>query len=130
MPNHRKHPKPKHWFCKRGTCRYCGKVILENGKINGRKHWHQDCANIWVVMNNPSKARQFVLKRDAYTCQCCGHTSKSGNFEVDHHRPLYEANGDLSYWHPDNLVLLCIDCHKKKTKKDVFLWRAWRDLNQ
>lgn len=126
--SHRTPPKPVHWNCKRGTCRYCGEPIIENGVQNTRKHWHQPCADIWVVMNNPGKARDHVLKRDSYTCQDCGLQNRYGYFEVDHKRPLYEANGDLNYWHPNNLVLLCDDCHKKKTKQDMELFRAFAKL--
>lgn len=44
--------------------------------------------------------------------------------EVDHIRPLFEAHGDMSYYEMENLVSLCIECHKKKTKTDMELWRA------
>jgi len=127
--SHRTPPKPIHWNCKRGTCRFCGDPIIENDKPNTRKHWHQACAELWVIMNNPSKAREHVLKRDNYTCQSCLTYSRYGQFDVDHRKPLYEANGDHSYWQPPNLVLLCKDCHKAKTKTDMVLWRAFKALD-
>ena len=123
MANHRKPPKPKSWQCLRGTCRFCGEDIIEDGRVNKRKHWHQACADTWRIMNNPADARKFVLDRDAHTCQNCGHQDHNGWFEVDHVRPLFEANGDATCWMPENLVLLCGTCHQKKTKIDMERFR-------
>jgi 5-methylcytosine-specific restriction endonuclease McrA len=92
--------------------------------VNGRKHWHEPCARTWVIMNNPGKARAHVLKRDRLTCQDCGVRGRRETFDVDHVRPLFEADGDLSYWHPDNLRLLCQGCHHVKTQADMVRWRA------
>lgn len=122
-------PKPASWNCDRGTCRFCGESIIENGKVNGRKHWHQECADLWKIMNNPSEARVAIHKRDNYTCQDCGHQDRFGTFEVDHVKPLYEANGDPTYWQPGNLTLLCTECHKSKTRADMIVWRSRRDSN-
>lgn len=124
MANHRKPPKPASWGCERGTCRFCGEEIIEQGKVNRRKHWHQPCADLWKIMNNPAAASQFVKKRERFTCQECGHHDRFGGFDVDHVKPLYEANGDHTYWQPDNLRLLCGPCHLVKTKQDMIRWRA------
>lgn len=121
--SHRVPPKPASWNCPRGQCRFCGDPIIENGEVNRRKHWHGECAKTWVVMNNPQKAREHVLRRDRYTCQDCGHHDRHGAFETDHRRPLFEANGDLSFWHADNLTLLCLECHRRKTNVDMERWR-------
>lgn len=123
--SHRVPPKPPHWWCERGTCRFCGEEIVEGGKINRRKHWHQPCADIWNVMNSPRDARKYVLKRDNFTCQGCGvHDPNDGIFQVDHVKPLFEANGDPTYWQPENLALLCTDCHEDKTREDMLRFRA------
>ncbi len=124
--SHRKPPKPASWNCKRGTCRYCGEDIIEDGLKNTRKHWHQACANTWKVMNNPSVAQRVVLRRDKYTCQSCGHHDRNGSFDVDHIKPLFEANGDPSYWQTPNLRTLCKDCHKVKTREDMKRYYAAR----
>jgi 5-methylcytosine-specific restriction endonuclease McrA len=126
--SHRVPPKPPSWFCDRGTCRFCGEPIIENGKVNGRKHWHQPCADIWKIMNNPADARTHVTRRENFTCQDCGWHHPNGQFEVDHVEPLYEANGDPRYWQPGNLALLCVDCHKSKTKQDMIRFRAYKLL--
>lgn len=124
MASHRRPPKPVHWGCSRGTCRFCGEAIIENGKVNGRKHWHQACADTWTIMNNPADARKAVLKRDRYTCQDCGHQDRFGQFEVDHREPLFEAKGNPVYWQLPNLVLLCVPCHQVKTQVDMGRYRA------
>lgn len=54
--------------------------------------------------------RQYVLKRDNYTCQCCGahNTSrKEVKFHV-HHIESRMTGGDA----PSNLITLCEACHK------------------
>ncbi len=124
--SHRKPPKPVSWNCARGTCRFCGEDIVENDKINTRKHWHQACADVWKIMNDPKRARQVVSRRDKYTCQVCGHHDRHGSFDVDHIKPLFEANGDHSYWQAPNLRLLCKPCHKVKTKEDMERYHATR----
>ena len=54
--------------------------------------------------------RQYVLKRDNYTCQCCGCAStkkKPVKFHV-HHIESRMTGGNS----PKNLITLCPDCHK------------------
>lgn len=75
-------------------------------------------------MNNPADARKAVLRRDRFTCQDCGHCDRQGHFEVDHKKPLFEADGDPTYWQLPNLVLLCPACHKRKTLDDMVRYRA------
>ena len=77
-------------------------------------------------MNNPAKMRKFVIVRDRFTCQepGCGYQGiLLSEFEADHKKALFEAHGDLSYYHSDNVECLCKPCHKKKTKADMELWR-------
>jgi len=77
-------------------------------------------------MNDPTTMRRFILIRDKHTCQECNtrHVLVS-EFEIDHIKPLYESYGDASYFSPDNAQLLCIGCHKKKTKVDLARWRTY-----
>lgn len=117
----RKPPRPKTWNSPKGSCRLCGDKIIENGRHNTRKNWHSKCVSIWLVMTSPRHARDHVWEREKGTCQGCGKNSwKYGEeWQVDHHLPLFEANGDIAYWHPDNLRLLCNGCHKKKTAEEA-----------
>lgn len=65
------------------------------------------------------ETRDFIRKRDKMTCQICG-TWAAEKYEVDHKKELTWEN--VSDWNiaynPDNLWLLCFDCHKKKTRED------------
>ena len=53
--------------------------------------------------------RQYVLHRDAYTCQCCGaHGTDKKQVKLHvHHLESRKTGGDA----PDNLITLCEDCH-------------------
>lgn len=53
--------------------------------------------------------RQYVLKRDNYTCRICG--CKEAKFHV-HHIETRKAGGNA----PDNLITLCENCHEKLHK--------------
>lgn len=54
--------------------------------------------------------RQYVLKRDNYTCQCCGGHAKGKNtvkLHV-HHLESRKSGGNA----PNNLITLCKTCHQ------------------
>ena len=51
--------------------------------------------------------RQYVLKRDNYTCQCCGKQGDGVKLHV-HHLETRQTGGNA----PNNLITLCEDCHK------------------
>ncbi len=77
-------------------------------------------------MNDPSVMRKVVLIRDKLTCRSCEERSPlAKDFEIDHIKPLYESYGDLSYFSTENTQLLCIKCHKIKTKIDLERWRTY-----
>lgn len=111
MADHRQPPKPKHWNAPIGTCRFCGDPVNEPR----RRRWHSACAEVWGVANAPSYAQFKVWERDQGRCAGCGIV---GCWEVDHIKPLAEANGDFSYWLMGNLQTLCGACHKAKTKAE------------
>jgi 5-methylcytosine-specific restriction endonuclease McrA len=71
-------------------------------------------------MSDPKMARQHVWEREKGVCQGCGKDSWTyeDTWQVDHHKPLFEAT-DLSFWHPENLKLYCISCHKAKTSEET-----------
>ncbi|MBI0362036.1 HNH endonuclease [Burkholderia oklahomensis] len=58
------------------------------------------------------KQRQRIRIRDKHICQRCGIAVRTG--EVDHIIPLEQGGTNED----ENLHLLCIDCHKKKTATD------------
>ena len=67
----------------------------------GRHHTH--LGRRWAAV------RRAVLARDGWRCRQC---RKVGRMEVDHIRPL-RAGGKV--YDPDNLQVLCRDCHIAKT---------------
>ena len=57
--------------------------------------------------------RAAVLKRDAYTCQQCGHFDLSGqSLQADHSHEVADGG---SQWDTANGVTLCASCHKIKS---------------
>lgn len=58
-------------------------------------------------MYDTYNVRQYVLKRDDYTCQCCGKHGDGLKLHV-HHKETRLIGGNS----PSNLITLCEDCHK------------------
>ncbi len=116
---HRKPPKPPFYVtAPKGTCRYCGDTLLDkNGKVRTRASWHEDCLEEYKTIYWPGHTRDVIWIRDRGQCAKCPtkFNSKRGEWEVDHIRPLIEANGNIEFWKTPNLMTLCGDCHKKKT---------------
>jgi 5-methylcytosine-specific restriction endonuclease McrA len=65
------------------------------------------------MARTPTKGRQAIIDRDGNTCQCCG----LPGHEV-HHLQWAHDGGDDS---PDNLILLCTECHRQAPDADNFL---------
>lgn len=62
-------------------------------------------------MYDEYNVRQYVLKRDNYTCQCCGAhpTAKKGVKLHMHHLESRKTGANA----PNNLLTLCEHCHKQ-----------------
>lgn len=61
------------------------------------------------------KRRAELVLAQGGKCADCGKKLRPGMFDVDHRQALVHG-GDNE---PDNLVAICFDCHKAKTRKDV-----------
>ena len=61
-------------------------------------------------MYDEYNVRQYVLKRDDYTCQCCGkHPTEKQPVKLHvHHKESRKTGGNA----PNNLITLCRGCHK------------------
>ena len=61
-------------------------------------------------MYDEYNVRQYVLKRDTYTCQCCGiqSTDKAPVKFAVHHKESRHVGGNA----PNNLIALCEKCHR------------------
>lgn len=70
----------------------------------------------WFYQSKQWKnVRQYVLRRDLYTCQEC-HSKRAT--EIHHVIPLSTNNiyNELISLNPDNLLSLCHNCHTRITK--------------
>lgn len=84
-----------------------GKLVEHNewdGEINGTGLSND---------SNWSKVRDYILKRDNYTCQSCG---LKNNLTVDHIIQLSRGGTNNS----ENLQTLCRYCHEKKDNRKIF----------
>lgn len=123
--NHRAPPKPVHWRAPRGQCRFCGGAITKpTGEVDKRRNWHQRCADIWKLMNDPACMRAHVARRDGGRCAMCGTVSAA--WEADHRKPLHRAQGDLTCWLPSNVQTLCTSCHGHKSRQEMVRLRSER----
>jgi 5-methylcytosine-specific restriction endonuclease McrA len=115
MQSYRNPPKPQHYFtAPKGYCRFCGEIILKaDGTQRTRAHWHQECVEQYKLIYWPANTSKAVRRRDKGKCAKCG--AKDGDWQVDHIKPLVEAQGRVEYWLLDNLQTLCTECHKEKT---------------
>mgnify|MGYP005680531865 FL=1 len=116
-------------------CRWCGNTILnEDGTINGRKSWHEDCATQYMIIYHSREQRAQVFRRDDGVCNHCG--TSGGRWDVDHINPLVEQRGvspdniDWTYYSMKNLQTLCKKCHKVKTKSETHLRSNVKDKRQ
>jgi len=125
--NFRVPPKPDSYYSNtKGSCRWCGTAILnEDGTINMRKTWHEDCATEYLLIYHSGEQRAQLWNRDKGKCNHCGCFSMS--WQADHIKPLVEQKGvkeedlDMSYYSLDNLQTLCKKCHREKTTSEVKL---------
>ena len=125
--NFRLPPKPDSYYTQtKGNCRWCGKVILnEDGTINTRKSWHEECATEYLLIYHSGEQRAQLWNRDKGKCNHCGCEGRT--WHADHIKPLVEQKGvkeedlDWSYYSLDNLQTLCKKCHRKKTNSEVHL---------
>lgn len=77
--SHRKVPRPRFGYLKRGYCQWCGEVILHEsgkrkGEVNTRRGWHPDCVYQYKLHAFPEYQVAFVKKRDGERCRECGET--------------------------------------------------------
>ena len=68
-----------------------------------------------------------VMHRDNFACRQCGlHDPEV--IEVDHIQPTYfrpDLEKDMN-----NMITLCANCHKRKTRNDSAMINLWRKLNK
>jgi len=100
-----------------GVC-WCGKSF----KWPKRKYCSNEHADWWFyyIRSYWASFRLEVIRAWNYTCVLCGRTREGDTsyFEVDHELAI--INGGMCF-DTENVRPLCIECHKKKTAKDIKL---------
>lgn len=104
----------QHWLKQEGEhpASWRGGVTPERQSMYNSPEWKEAVKEVW--------------RRDNATCQLCGkhqNDDRNNTFNIHHLYPFAEYKRLRTY--PDNLVLLCKDCHKfvhsKKNKELVFM---------
>ena len=100
-------------------CIWCGKDISgKKRKFCCKDHW-LNFYHEYLERFDWNHIRNRILKRDHYTCQYCIKKDQTtipisrSKLEVHHIIPRCQGGSDLD----DNLITLCIECHKIETKK-------------
>jgi hypothetical protein len=121
MQNHRKPPKPPFYHTGgAGSCRQCGEDILKkDGSINKRASWHPACVTEYRLVHFPNDTRRAVWKRDKGVCYLCREVVSKKAWEMEHIKPLFEAEGDLTFWQLPNIAVCCVPCHRKKSAEEA-----------
>jgi 5-methylcytosine-specific restriction endonuclease McrA len=99
------HLSPETQFKKGQPCANKGLTRLRGGQA----HYNWKGGISWITVSSEIK------KRDNFTCQICGLRDEE-IIEVDHIKPKSicpELKHDIS-----NLMCLCPNCHRRKTKRD------------
>jgi len=112
---HKAKKENRHWGLRmrdEGCCSKCGVPIDPTDTWNGKpRRTCDDCRQ--KVRNKMAEKRNYrfpeILKRDNYTCQLCGRTTRLCVHHIDGNgstTPLKGRNDS-----PENLITLCHHCH-------------------
>ena len=122
-----------------GRCRWCAGSIPPRLKKDGtpakrQTTFHKDCSREYWKAQNPQRFARQLRERDGYRCGIC----KTDRLveEVDHIVPLWMVahmrafQRRRRYFTIWNLQLLCIDCHKAKSKREAWARARWNKLRE
>lgn len=121
-----------------GACSMCGTSPLPGR----RRSWCSDaCVELWNLATFPLVQRRHLEYFMGTRCWVCdarwqpGYARPSWStdlgppaprpivLEVEHVRPLWSLTDDerreLRWWLPFNLQLLCLECHRAKTRREA-----------
>lgn len=91
------------------TCRGCSKEFFSD---NQKQKYHARCLPAKKTWTYPRKfyhMRTSVWIRDNITCQDCGRDLRN----EQRNPPIHHIDGDIKNNEATNLVLLCINCHRR-----------------
>lgn len=105
-------------FPQNGMVCSCGCGVQLTGK---KKRWasmlcsNKAYAEFSIFKGNSSAIRKALFAIDKGFCRSCG--AFDNDWEADHIIPVHQGGGGCGI---ENYQTLCADCHKMKTKKDMF----------
>lgn len=114
-----------------GVCRFCGESVPDNSKGEPRR-WHnsyykgeRDCYEDYRLCTRPNLAKKAIALLRGACCQQCGRKGQGPKergltwLHLDHIHALADiTDPSLNTWQrfgPQNLQLLCPECHERKT---------------
>lgn len=107
---------------KNKQCPVCGKPKSEFNK-GKHKYCSPDCQNKFMdeccEWRDWNHIRRKVIERDESKCKRCGirmYTLETKGWVVDHIIPIALGGSE---WNLDNLQLLCPNCNRRKTARDL-----------
>ena len=115
------YPVPE--YVESGRCKWCGNPIINKRRKSfccDKCRYEYEKMTVWNRGRDAYSLR--ILFRDNFTCQDRGgfHAFQNehgvyipiddGNLNVHHIRYVSDGGGD----EPENLITLCLDCHKKR----------------
>lgn len=133
----RQPPRPPYHHHPGRVCRLCGV------KLTGRQRtWCADgCVLVWFLATDSAVALRHLVELHGRRCWECWATEEPGTWpwwetghtgtppaqaivlEVEHVRPLWSLTdlerGELRWWLPFNLQLLCRPCHRRKSAREA-----------
>jgi len=82
--------------------------------------------SLWMGRNDKlwRRFRKMVLERDNYTCQNCGKTNKETILQIHHIKPVKDYPN--LFYTLNNVITLCVNCHKNIHKKDNNSLTKWK----
>jgi len=102
------------------------KIIVEANNFDIQKIKNPDIKGVEYqegAMKDFYNVREYVLYRDGYQCRSC----RKRNTGLEVHHIESRKIGSNS---PENLVTLCIICHKKATKEDIKFSKSSRGFKE
>lgn len=106
---------------RKNLCPVCGKEKFEFEKYRrvycSKKceERYSECFLFWQSF------RDKFLDEHGLFCDKCKKHGEYGEFQVDHIRAIINGGEEFN---KNNLQVLCLNCHKKKTKVDLILNRT------
>ena len=123
-------PRPR--YVPDGCCEWCGQPITNKRRTSCcsaecTRNFNTATSTVYYAnIGSRGGYGNHIMRRDNYTCQDCGEfharynsvliplPTTDGKLEIHHIKPVQFGGNDA----PDNLVVLCKDCHKGRHRSN------------